>query len=223
MQKHFFIFLFGIVLLCALPSTAHAHDVPDFSKTGSITIKERHPDLSIDGCISQVYRVGDIIEADGDFIFSKTAELLNFNGNFEDTDNLQSPEFAKNIALYIEQYGLTPTQTKTEQNNKIVFDNLELGLYLVVETKAAAGYKAMKPFLISVPLWEGDSYLYDIVSYGKFERIKENDPADPPNQPDPPDIKLPQTGQLNWPIPLLAICGFAMITFGCVLRSKPKK
>ena len=38
----------------------------------------------------------------------------------------------------------------------VTFDNLELGLYLIVQTKSISGYEKVAPFLVSVPLWDKD-------------------------------------------------------------------
>ena len=50
---------------------------------------------------------------------------------------------------------------------------------------------------------------------------KPSDPNKPsnPNKPTKPDVpKLPQTGQLNWPVPVLAAGGLCLLLLGRVLR-----
>jgi len=47
-------------------------------------------------------------------------------------------------------------------------------------------------------------------------------PSDNP-PPSPPPDKLPQTGQLWWPVPVLALAGVAMLIVGIVLRRKSEK
>lgn len=56
--------------------------------------------------------------------------------------------------------------------------------------------------------------------------IPDSDPdQDPASDPGPerPVEKLPQTGQTNWPVPVLAVSGAAMILFGMTLRKDLRK
>ena len=46
-------------------------------------------------------------------------------------------------------------------------------------------------------------------------------PPPPPSEPDGPD--LPQTGQLNWPVPVLAVLGMLLVTAGVVLCTTEKR
>ena len=47
------------------------------------------------------------------------------------------------------------------------------------------------------------------------------EPTEPPKptEPKPTEPSLPQTGQTNWPVPLLAVCGLVLIMMGGVMRS----
>jgi len=55
---------------------------------------------------------------------------------------------------------------------------------------------------------------------------EETDPTKPtePDEPTEPDKpKLPQTGQLNWPVPVLAVCGIFLTVVGWYLNAAEKK
>lgn len=71
---------------------------------------------------------------------------------------------------YIKKYG----ETKTNAEGVVKFDNLEIGLYVVMETyKPASVTQAVKPFLVSIPMTrkgnvkKGEEWLYDVVVYPK--------------------------------------------------------
>lgn len=64
-----------------------------------------------------------------------------------------------------------------------------------------------KPIGIHLNEWE-----YHVVTTPKFSEVP---PA--PEETEVPDEQLPSTGQLNWPIPLLAIGGTLLIGVGLYL------
>lgn len=71
------------------------------------------------------------------------------------------------------------TQTTAEGSGAATFNNLALGYYLVVETKAPEGYVAGSPFLIAVPSTnnynstdaQGTEWVYDVAAEPKNAQI----------------------------------------------------
>lgn len=121
--------------------------------------------------------------------------------------------------------GIKPASFKS---GVVTFDNLKLGLYLIVQTKDVSGYERITPFLVSVPLWDKDHYLYEINVSEKFEIKKTSSSPGTPSTPgtsettNQPNGKLPQTGQVNWPMPVLLTLGLALIVTGTALKKKAK-
>lgn len=108
----------------------------------------------------------------------------------------------------------------TDVQGKAAFYNLDTALYLVVRTKAGEKNEAYfsDPFLVSVPLLMEDEINYTVTASPKYGWIPE-EPVNPPEPPlpDKPAVEtptLPQTGQLNWPIPVLLIVGSVLIFIG---------
>ncbi len=153
-------------------------------------------------------------------------------------------------------------------NGKVHFQNLQMGLYLVVQTQAVSGYEPFASFLATIPIKDGQNWNYDVDASPKMELIPKHDITPPPdtetpdtevpdtevpdtevpdtevpntedtedrNQPlhrvtekdteeydwnfskngSPDDApKIPQTGQLVWPIPVLAFIGLVLILVG---------
>ena len=58
---------------------------------------------------------------------------------------------------------------------------------------------------------EDGHYRYDIDAAGKF---KPTPKPDTPDKPNTPGSHLPQTGQLNWPVPVLAGAGLVLFALG---------
>ena len=209
--------LLAALLLLALSVTAAAHDVPDLTKTGSVTVTMRRGETAVPGGTLSLIPVGEIAEENGDYSFVPLEAYAEAAGDFDD---LTDPTLAEQLAgIAREQKGVTLT---VGQDGKVVFGNVEPGLYLVLQKQAAEGWNCASPFLISVPNMQDGIYVYDVEASPKVELTPA--PETPTEKPEKPqDTVLPQTGQLNWPIPLMAAAGLCLLLFGSVLRRSAKR
>ena len=105
---------------------------------------------------------------------------------------------------------------QTEANGTVIFRDLTPGLYLVIRTKPAPENTAYTsdPFLVSIPTVVNGTAAYQVVAEPKFSWDAK------PSKPLKPDPSLPQTGQLNWPIPILIAMGLSLILLGGWLQRK---
>lgn len=115
---------------------------------------------------------------------------------------------------------------------KAVFTGLAGGVYLVMaDTVQVNGLRyAVAPYLLAVLGWAPEGgWLYDVVSLPKCERTPDSDKPDGPdviptvNPVTPgqtPGGKLPQTGQLKWPVPVLAAAGMVLMGVGFALNRR---
>ena len=109
---------------------------------------------------------------------------------------------------------------QTDANGTVIFRDLTPGLYLVIRTKPAPENTAYTsdPFLVSIPTVVNGTAAYQVVAEPKFSwDAKPSKPAVPSLKP---DSSLPQTGQLNWPIPILIAMGLSLILLGGWLQRK---
>lgn len=182
--------------LCAMPAMADEGEgnaqtstiktsvsTIDESKTGSITIhkylqKDAKENNDGTGEDSQTAPAdAEAAEGVGFTVYqvmSKEDLLKYYNGegatvtidDYADVNNNK----LKNGVDPIKTYG----ETKTDEKGVVKFDNLEIGLYVVIETyKPASVTQAVKPFLVSIPMTrkgdvkKGEEWLYDVVVYPK--------------------------------------------------------
>lgn len=247
-----------LLVWCAAP--AFALEVVDLSRTGSIKVSLYDSETSeaVGGGTLTLYRVAKVQKDNANLSFVYT------NG-FEDCGvelgDLSEGELAGRLA---EKIAATAESTTVEISDLGVaeFGDLEVGLYLVVQTTAAENYNVINPFLVSVPIQENGSYVYDVDALPKVgtaakktpDTPDEPDTPDTPDEPDTPDTPvapgpdnpdgwvlgdhgeknypnpdnpnghvmgahgLPQTGQLNWPIPVLAVTGVVLVAAGIKLK-----
>ncbi len=211
------------LLLCALlvvmlPVTAYAHEVPDETKKGGITVELCYDGRAVTGGRLAAYRVGQIRENDGNYSFGKTTAMEGFPGDYNDVGD---PKLAEEAAAFVEKQQIPACATAENEAGKAVFTGLELGVYLIVQTEAADGGERLNPFLVSLPMNEDGHYVYEVNAEGKLQFYRDMDvPAAPPGPSGP---GLPYTGQLNWPIPVLAGSGVALFLAGWVLCFRKKK
>lgn len=217
-MKKIIALLFALALLCSLALPAYAHDAPQERTDCKIEVIVRYNGEDVkDGTLTAI-RVGIVDEEDGDFFFSQE-----MTGNqLTDISSTGAPgtmeEFYRNNKENHDFYA----QTQTVKDGKATFSGLSTGLYLIVQEKAAAGFSKLKPFLVGVPYLENGEYKYEVTAAIKSEVEREPESTPPPStkQEGP---KLPQTGQLNWPVPVLAVSGLAIFTLGWFLRKKEER
>ena len=209
--------LLAILMVFAVSSVVYGHDVPDLEKEGSITVSMTYSERPVSGGTLTLYRVGDVVSDDGDYSFVLSEE---FAGSRLSLDDIQSDQLAKQLASYAKENRLDGVTGSIGSSGKILFQKVKPGLYLLVQSQAADGYLAADPFLVSMPAQKDGVYLYDVDASPKTELEKA--PAKPtPTKPAP--SKLPQTGQLNWPIPVLAAAGLTLCVIGWRLHAGSRR
>lgn len=208
---------FAAALICCMSFTVWAHDVPDLTTHGSISISMHSGSTQVGGGTLTIYRVCEVVENNGDYSFSPVGGFVDSGESFAD---LNSSDLAKRLANYADYNDIAGEVKEIDENGNVSFADLELGLYLLVQETAAEGYNIATPFLVTVPRLLDGVYIYDVEASPKVQ-LTPVTPPDPPDSPDPPD--LPQTGVLNWPVPLMTVSGLGLFAAGWKLRSDNKE
>lgn len=221
MRKHFISGLLALLLLLGLPLSAAAHAVPDESRNGhcSITVSMTYKGKAVRGGKLALYKVGDVAENDGNYSFVPVEAI---RGDIPEFGDIESPELAGKLAkLEKKLTPVTADPVTVGKDGKATFSNLTFGLYLVVQKTAASGYRKIAPFLVSVPYLYRDEYQYEVTSQPKTDLEQEVKPTAPPSSGGGGG-KLPQTGQLWWPVPLLICAGLGCIAVGLFRRREDR-
>lgn len=217
-MKRIFTFLLTLSVLLSVSLTAYAHDVPVDRNDCSIEVIVRYDGENVDGGTLTAVKVGYVDEEDGNYFFSQ--EMTNIR--LEDITSPEAPKTQKDFYNNNKNNYDFYTQTQSVKDGKATFSGLSTGLYLIVQEKAASGFSKMDAFLVSVPYMKDGEYQYHVTASIKSELEREPEPTEPPpTKPDDP--KLPQTGQLNWPIPVLLTSGALLLCLGCLLRFGRRK
>ena len=221
----------GLPVFRCLPTTASAREVPEEGRTGSITVTMRYDGKPLPDGELTIYQVGKVDGADGDYWFCAKEPFKKWDEDIRRLEDADVEKLAAELAVYVEREKLTGTPAPIDDYGKAVFDDdghgLQQGLYLVIQTDPAEGFEKISPFLVSLPYYDGEKYVYDVTAATKNELEQEaSKPTNPTNPTNPPSskpgTKLPQTGQLNWPVPVMVISGMTLFVIGWMLRFRKR-
>lgn len=106
-------------------------------------------------------------------------------------------------------------QTCKISAGKVSFTDLELGLYLIRQESKFKNHESIQAFLVTLPMNGDEGWIYDVNATPKVGTVSQNPPKTPPSGGG--YTKLPQTGQLNWPVPVLAVSGLVLFSVGWLL------
>ena len=156
-------------------------------------------------------------------------------------------EKAEALRSWADQNNIHGTVAVTDANGKVSYPNLALGVYLVRNYPVSENKESVRPFLVTVPRILNNEYVYDVDANGKpespdiggetTEKKTEKETKKKKKETEPPKGgktttsggggntsvtggRLPQTGQLWWPVPVLGAGGIILILIGIMRRRK---
>ncbi len=205
---------------CAYAESAGAGNWPvDLDRKGSFSVA-----LKAGGDIN-LYKVADVVVDDG-YKFALTKEFAKAAGSraqsvtkqINSQDEIGSASLASTIAGLVSASGAKAQTKKASSDTTVKFENLSVGLYLATQTKASSGYNKLDPFLISLP---GENQTYDVTALPKPDLTPKTGDTGVPNKGTPPSgSRLPQTGQLWWPVWMLSLAGAVLVAAGLLTKKR---
>ncbi len=168
-RKGAFIAALVILIMTCTTAFAASPDTVDHTRKGSISLTFVNKDNGqpVDGAVFMLCKVGDLKKGSSTVRFEKTAEFADFD---LDSYELDAIELSEDLYQYADQKKITGEQ-QTTVNGNVLFENLDLGLYLVREIGNAPGFFEAAPFVICVPMTdsENSSWVYDVKAEPKVE------------------------------------------------------
>lgn len=230
--------LCAVLLCCAFLCDAAAQAYPDLTRTGSILVRVLDTEgTPVPGGELQCFQVARLTNAG--YVPVNGFESSGVSLDPFLSDGTGAAELAKELA---QKRPANAKFVSAEPNEagKVLFSQLELGLYLVSQSVPADRYHALDPFLVTVPLSENGLWIYDIDAAPKVGRASPAPTTTPTTEPSTtptttptasttstptgrPISRLPQTGQLRWPVPVLAGMGLAFLLIGWILSKRQEK
>ena len=214
-MRKLFALLFVITILASLAPSAYAHDYVHMDQEGSITLELQFEDAPVIGGSFSCTKVADVVDEDGNLYFRTLVEEKIHRDGIPAVSDME--QLVKNNGDFFREQ----KQIVSNDSGTVVFLNLLPGLYLIAQEAETPDYSKINAFLVSVPYLEEGTYVYDVTARSKTALEQEVPETTEPEEDK--DDKLPQTGQLNWPVPVLAVSGLAVFVLGWYLRFGRKK
>ncbi len=186
-----------LIMIYAMGTMVYAAElpIPELDRAGSLslTMKDPETEKTVPGGTVTLYRVANVSrENSADYSFTLTED---FSGSGE-TLTILDAALAERLAEYLSEEGNTGKITGISQsidvNGRAVFENQMPGLFLIVQDKAAEGYYSINPFLVTLPMEEDGSYIYDVEAEPKMELLTKIPPGnDTPGEKTTPGGTIP--------------------------------
>lgn len=144
-----------LVVCCALPAFATSANIV-LGRLGSLHVRlyDTHNDVPLRGGELTLYQVASVKRTNGNLYFDYTGD---FTGCGVVLGDLSDSTLADRLVKYLPAVPAIAAQQDVNEEGYANITKLPQGLYLVVQTEASHGYEAIKPFLVSIPLPDGDN------------------------------------------------------------------
>ncbi len=210
----------------------------------SLILRTSVGDIPIEGAEFRVYKAGECHFYGGRLTYTLTPE---FEPSGIDLREVDKKETAKAAADYLRGKTIPFVSGTTDANGELTIDNLDVALYLVVQSNTVKGFSKVAPFFIAVGIIDGENVSYDSDASPKVEVGTISDPpGGTPPKTTPPAVtgtppvtpavnvsvtpipsvvttevpKLVQTGQHKWQILVLCCVGLGLILSGLMIKTK---
>lgn len=164
------LWLLGISFMFVLPVSANT---VDFNRKGSITlelIEQEHNEKIADANI-EIVKIADAkVDLNSNLYYEYVSSLTECNVDIKDVTKIDVNKLASCINDNTQRLS-----SISDNNGKVSFSNLDLGLYLIRQTNKLNKYTSIDSYLVTLPTIENNDWIYDIYSIPKTEIQKKMD------------------------------------------------
>lgn len=116
----------------------------------------------------KLYQIGSVNESNGNASFTLDSQFAASGIKIETlTTADQWAAAARTLSGMVSSSGINSIEETSDAQGRIVFDNLQQGIYLLVQSSAWNRLE-ISPSLLTVPLQENGQWIYDVKTYPKF-------------------------------------------------------
>ena len=173
-KRAFSLFLSLLLLMCISTTAFAASTTIDFNNSGTITINLKDKVTLLENPESgsfSLFHVADIVSKSHNISYEYVPDFKNFG---TELINLSSKNLGKELATYTVRAEIQPTAIEpVDSNGRVVFSDIEPGVYLITQKESITGYYPVDPFVVSLPITNdiGDKWIYDVEATPKLELL----------------------------------------------------
>lgn len=153
--------IFILIIFVMFIGNIKADNIVYLNNKGSISINLKGENNIVRAEI-QIIQIGKVNIINNNLVFEYIDELNDCNYKLSD-------ENIKNIEVCIQNKKLNVTTKITDNNGKVLFDNLNLGVYYIKQINKIKNFSQMNPILIMLPKEINNSFEYNIDASPKIE------------------------------------------------------
>lgn len=157
-----FIFLIGIVNVNAESNTI------DFSRKGSVTVTltDNANNIGIKGAELTAYKVASAGLKESNLVYNNLDELKTCNTDFF---VLSDVEITDEIMNCVDKSTTHRVSGVTNSSGTVTLRDLDLGIYIIVQTNKVDGYAKITPYSVLLPQSIDNAWTYDIKASPKTD------------------------------------------------------
>lgn len=174
-----------LMVMTAVPALAADASDLDLSQKGSVSLTLKCDGEAVKGAKFTLYKIADVDKVGGNLLFTMTPKAAGFGKTATQLKRTDAKAFYK----YAKNNGMTGQVLKTNKNGRLKFNSVECGMYLVAQTGKVDGFANCKPFFVTVPYKNGESWSFDVNATPKASTYKTSDISVilVPPEDDPPE------------------------------------
>ena len=164
--------IISVLTMCmiSLPAAASSLEEymakqPDYTRTGSVSVTVKEADgTAVPGGSLIIIPVADAVYEDGNnlFVYKEAFAECGLEISRIEGEENGAPALAGELAAWAAEKEIEGTEKEIGKEGKVLFEELPLGLYLFVQKTPAESYECLHPFLVTVPIWDGEKLVYDV-------------------------------------------------------------
>lgn len=162
-----------LILNKMIPVFAADNSGIDFTEKGSIamTLEETNSHEPVPGGVFVLYYVAEITHFGEQMGFHYCDDFID-NGML--LDDLRAEGLADHLADYAAENEIAGTWKTADADGSVQWNDLKLGVYLIVQRGQTEGYYKIEPFLVTVPMSDQNgAWQYHVDASPKIEVIPE--------------------------------------------------
>lgn len=166
--------IFMFITLLLLSVNVFAKNTIDFNNDkGTINMALSTNDITngvVSGAEIEIIKVAEAYENKSNLYFRYTDEFKSISRDITKLNSNNMDSYTSDIKSLVDNTdSITGIKNNTDNNGKVTFNKVDLGIYYVRQTNDVEGYRRITEFLISIPTIENNDWILDIDCTPKVE------------------------------------------------------